>query len=628
MIHGFPIPYTDELFYSVVARRTARMGYPSRRALTRDLFGTNSVAGTLEIPSLLASLQQQLPQNHPCANAWLVEATTFLPWYAPFLSRDRVAQLNAYIRYGTGYTCGDADGGVPQPQFLRFCPKCLQEDVSAGREVYWRRLHQLTGVEACPIHSVYLEESQILRSGVGECRRCELPPETLIETAPRQAEATFQVGIAKLAAGLLSGAFRSIDRKNFARAYRCALDSQGFLQRSGRIRLLALMHRFTEVFPKEFLLRIGCAFRSHDPCTWLTGVSHSNTAVCAPLKRLLLMYALNITPSTIETAQHPPSKQMQTSRITCNNPVCPGTGISLVAHSISVRAMRGDIRKCNTCGRITSHSFNCDKKYGIIDYGAVWRATLTNLWNDHTHTLSTIARQLEVDRTTVKEHAFRIGLRFPREGRKFPRERTPTATSPGGTVARKPTRKKMTVHELRMNWLRVMKEHPDYGLTRLSRVRPKLYQKLKQLDEEWLRVHSPVSGIFVDWDGRDIDLSNRIREGADKVRHMLPVKRITSMAICRAAGISYRVVWREWNRLPLCRAAVEETVESAIDVACRRVITTARACASSNTVLTYWQLFHRTKIQGKQLQHKRVRDAMHHAQKMIGAGHLRDEAIL
>lgn len=203
MIHGFPIPYSDEVFYSVVARRASRMNYPSHRAILRELFGSNSVAGTLEVPSHLWTLQNRLPDSHPCASDSLTEGTTFLPWYKPFLPPEAIAQLKQHILHGTGSRSGGRptklSGGVPTPRFLRFCPECLREDSRSGRELYWRRLHQLTGIDICPSHLVYLEASQIPRFQVGNWRRFEVPPKALADTAPRAAQGSFLLGVAKLA---------------------------------------------------------------------------------------------------------------------------------------------------------------------------------------------------------------------------------------------------------------------------------------------------------------------------------------------------------------------------------------------------------------------------------------------
>ncbi len=48
---------------------------------------------------------------------------------------------------------------VPSPEWLRFCPLCTEEDKQQFGEPYWHRLHQISGVEVCLVHAVFLENS-------------------------------------------------------------------------------------------------------------------------------------------------------------------------------------------------------------------------------------------------------------------------------------------------------------------------------------------------------------------------------------------------------------------------------------------------------------------------------------
>ena len=54
-------------------------------------------------------------------------------------------------------------GGVPSPEFLRTCPCCDSGNQARYGETYWHRLHQLTGIQVCPIHQVFLEDTDARR---------------------------------------------------------------------------------------------------------------------------------------------------------------------------------------------------------------------------------------------------------------------------------------------------------------------------------------------------------------------------------------------------------------------------------------------------------------------------------
>lgn len=56
MISCFPDPLPDELFFSACARFSARVQYPNKKAVLKELFGKATCTATVELPSHLSSL--------------------------------------------------------------------------------------------------------------------------------------------------------------------------------------------------------------------------------------------------------------------------------------------------------------------------------------------------------------------------------------------------------------------------------------------------------------------------------------------------------------------------------------------------------------------------------------------
>ena len=63
MLTYFPVPYPDELFYSVIARYSDVMQYPSISAIFRELFGANKMPSVLFARGL-QHLVKILPEGH------------------------------------------------------------------------------------------------------------------------------------------------------------------------------------------------------------------------------------------------------------------------------------------------------------------------------------------------------------------------------------------------------------------------------------------------------------------------------------------------------------------------------------------------------------------------------------
>jgi len=165
MIAYFPPAYPDELLYSICARCFDRVGYRSKQALVQELFGTRTILACIELPSHLDTLIAALPAGHHYTADQLIDDHTLLPFYGPFLPPARLYRIRQHMRGNKGpmihTRAGIMASRVPLPRWLRFCPLCLQEDQKEFGECYWHRIHQVPGVEVCPIHKVYLQKSTI-----------------------------------------------------------------------------------------------------------------------------------------------------------------------------------------------------------------------------------------------------------------------------------------------------------------------------------------------------------------------------------------------------------------------------------------------------------------------------------
>jgi len=61
----FPIPYPDEVLYSVIARAKSRLGIEAARTFVFELFGTIHIRAVLDMPSHLDAMATALPPGYP-----------------------------------------------------------------------------------------------------------------------------------------------------------------------------------------------------------------------------------------------------------------------------------------------------------------------------------------------------------------------------------------------------------------------------------------------------------------------------------------------------------------------------------------------------------------------------------
>jgi len=172
MISCFPDPYPDELLYSICARYSDRMQYPSKQSVVKELFGDKRIGARIELPGHLNDLVTALPPESYYTVDRLIDNHTLLPFFSPFfppelisLVRDEMRGSSQQLSYAH---LGLLAGHIQLFTYLRFCPLCVQEDKKQFGECYWHRLHQASGVEICPIHQVSVINSRVLKRNGGK----------------------------------------------------------------------------------------------------------------------------------------------------------------------------------------------------------------------------------------------------------------------------------------------------------------------------------------------------------------------------------------------------------------------------------------------------------------------------
>lgn len=164
MIGHFPDPHPDELLYSTCARFADQVQYSSIPRVLKDLFGTPAFPGCIHLPTHLDHLISILPPDHPYSSDFFIDEHTLFPFYAPFLQPEDASKIreDMHLNHGRGIQTRIGRVAYQQwPEQLRFCPRCVEEDRQHFGECYWHRVHQILGVEACPLHACYLLNSGI-----------------------------------------------------------------------------------------------------------------------------------------------------------------------------------------------------------------------------------------------------------------------------------------------------------------------------------------------------------------------------------------------------------------------------------------------------------------------------------
>lgn len=160
---SFPLPYPEELIYSVIARHRVHSSITSPKNLLKDIFGDTKIIATRDLSGRLTQIAKLYPLQLKMSPEGLLYKHTLFPLYALFIGEMRRVklfhQLTQESKNTAHLTSGFAASRITQPKYLRYCPECIQEQWDSLGECYWRRDWQICGIDVCPIHGRLLNST-------------------------------------------------------------------------------------------------------------------------------------------------------------------------------------------------------------------------------------------------------------------------------------------------------------------------------------------------------------------------------------------------------------------------------------------------------------------------------------
>lgn len=619
MIRAFPDLYPDELLYSGYARYAYRMNYPGLKKVTDELFGSQNIIASIPFTSHLNYFIAHQPyQDRFVANLLIMEHT-LLPFYAPFLPQARVQQLELDMCGTNGPSiymrAGLMASTIPMPQYLQYCPDCTREDQKHLGEKYWHRHHQVPGVSICHVHNVWLEQSEVQIHNrqtrhrfvaAEEALKYPVNSRSIDASSPLCSTLLF---IAREAAWLLQQRNLSPGLEFLHIAYKHALASRDLTTYSGRIRMSDLQEMFASYYPGSVLSYLHCDLNRKSPDNWLARLVRKPNGSQHPLQHILLLCFLGY---TIQTFFSNPSD---------NDPF--GTGPWPCLNIASDHYHQRQIEQCDIVygkytGRRPVGTFSCScgfvySRMGpdssvedqfrfskVKTFGQSWEMRLQTLWEEESVSLRSIARHLGVDPLTVKRHANRIGLPFPRLKGKISQLRDDQMLrmhTPSMLEA-------LTLEAYRTQWLSLLQMRPNAGVKKIRSEIPRVYTWLYRNDKKWLKEHMPVDvektrakSHRVDWEERDLQLAEEVKDAAIHLKNLpgYPV-RLTVSTIGRQID-KLALLQQHLSKLPRTASCMNELIETREAFAVRKIRWVGETYHRESSYPQRWQLIKKAGVE-------------------------------
>lgn len=308
MISNFPIPYPDELIYSVIARYAIHNGILSPKYLTEELFNNRNLTPTYDLPSYINKLASYLPDCYDAIH--LINQHTLLPIYQPF-QPDTVMRYAVHVLQDEQYKSlhtklGKNASRIKSVNFFRFCPHCWQEQMEQYGEVYWKRSWQITGYEYCIKHESALFVSAVPCNGLDR-RFYNAHLNVLIDSSQlfiNSQDLKRHLELAKIIEDLLiqSSHIAVQDVSILSNAYFNLLKDRGLLSGQKNINYEKIRHLVLDYWGESFLQYYHLDDLLSENC-WLKNMCRKHRKAFSYLEHLIVLKALVPEQSPIYTYQ-------------------------------------------------------------------------------------------------------------------------------------------------------------------------------------------------------------------------------------------------------------------------------------------------------------------------------------
>lgn len=293
---GFPLPYANELIYSVIARHAVHHGIVDHRQLVTDVFGDRAATATVDLPNRLNAIAAHYSSvRGKYSSMDLAYSHTTFPLYAPFVSESRRKQCLRWLKRSqkgaVHLALGVAAGRVQSFRRLRYCPACVEEQLDLHGEAYWHREWFVSGTTCCLRHKhPYVDVHRLPETGKHEfVPLVPAKPRSLIASMRFEYESLLVACHTKMLLNL--GPLAS---PSFAQwtAFYVDLSLRSGCRKGAHIDYGAIRERVAEKWSAEWLSYAGLRI-PNDESSWLKSLFRKHRKAFSFLQHIVAIEALN-----------------------------------------------------------------------------------------------------------------------------------------------------------------------------------------------------------------------------------------------------------------------------------------------------------------------------------------------
>lgn len=219
--------------YSVFARYHYYSGNRSAKVTLTQLFGNKLALPSVLFPSRLNHFSSQLLNEKYTAD-YFIQKHTVLPYFLPFISKDKVNRLIQGIKESGGHSLFLLSGMATSNLYnnkLYYCPLCVEEDIKIIGEPYFHRNHQLAGIMTCHKHGCYLKAYKPYSENTSKTlyiRLCKDKIDSLLAEWPEKTICSWLTEIALISETITSAGYERLTFEKISHSIHVLLDMRGY----------------------------------------------------------------------------------------------------------------------------------------------------------------------------------------------------------------------------------------------------------------------------------------------------------------------------------------------------------------------------------------------------------------
>ncbi|MRX56495.1 hypothetical protein GJU41_21335 [Bacillus idriensis] len=585
----FPKLYNDELLYSWFARYHELTCNFNNKQTQRDLFNSNSSLAVPDLPTNLDYFYGTIKHFNGSSLTTLIHEHTLFRYYTAFTS-DAVRKIvfeamktRKYPRLIHNIT-GIMASSIKEWTYFRYCPRCVEENMSLSGEIYWKCSQQLPGVYVCIKHKAFLLDSTVRfrNQRRNEFRAAKYTTFSKLEKIQDYSLKTndFFYILARESNDLIENNYY-FSLEQVKSLYKDLIMENGYATIFGTINQQSLGGEFIHYYGEEFLKAVQSMVYPENQNCWLKEITRKHRKVFHPIRHLLLLHFFGIKANSISsTKKREVYAPFGKSPFVCLNKASDHYKKSVVKN-VEVKMCKETKRplgifQCD-CGFVYSrkgpdpHKYNQHEIGQVRKFGDVWIEKLKLCIFTEKMTFAETARVLNCDVGTVKKY---INL----------------------DDNQKAAPKKLDdIERKKQEWQFLMNSNVELSITEIRKENPALYAYLYRNDRAWLMSKSPKKSYKrqirnrINWEYRDAEIVGLINEA---IKSLLKNNKPVYISISRIGKeiSKLALLQKHLDKLPDTKQLLSEIIETRDEFQVRRVQWACNQIIDKGDKLIEWKI--------------------------------------